>query len=370
MKVLMTADTVGGVWTYALELARALAPQDVTVALATMGTLPTPEQWEEAAGVPNLTIHESRFKLEWMDDPWDNVARAGDWLLQLAADLHPDLVHLNGYVHAALPWPAPRLVVGHSCVLSWWRAVHGEEAPAAWHRYHAEVRRGLLAADQVIAPTHAMLSALQAHYGPLPAGRVIPNGRDAALFRPQAKEAFILAVGRLWDAAKNIGALAAVAPALPWPVVVAGTDQHPQGGTAALPTVRPLGQLSTAALAPWVGRAAIYALPARYEPFGLSALEGALAGCALVLGDIPSLRELWDGAALFVPPDDTGALESALRTLIEDPAGRTGLMQRARRRALALTPQHMAAGYLTVYRRLLEISLPHSVLTQYALRSA
>ncbi len=32
-------------------------------------------------------------------------------------------------------------------------------------------------------------------------------------------------------------------------------------------------------------------LPARYEPFGLSVLEAALSGCALVLGDIPSLRE-------------------------------------------------------------------------------
>ena len=37
MKILMTADTVGGVWTYALELAGALAPHGVEVALATMG---------------------------------------------------------------------------------------------------------------------------------------------------------------------------------------------------------------------------------------------------------------------------------------------------------------------------------------------
>ena len=52
-----------------------------------------------------------------------------------------------------------------------------------------------------------------------------------------------------------------------------------------------------------MGRAAIYALPARYEPFGLSILEAALSGCALVIGDIPSLREIWADAALFVPSD-------------------------------------------------------------------
>ena len=31
---------------------------------------------------------------------------------------------LNAYVHAALPFGRPVLVVAHSCVTSWWRAVH------------------------------------------------------------------------------------------------------------------------------------------------------------------------------------------------------------------------------------------------------
>ena len=39
---------------------------------------------------------------------------------------------------------------------------------------------------------------------------------------------------------------------------------------------------------------------ARYEPFGLAVLEAAQAGMRLVLSDIPSFRELWDGAATFV----------------------------------------------------------------------
>ena len=35
--VLMTADPIGGVWTYVLELCRELGKTDVNVALATMG---------------------------------------------------------------------------------------------------------------------------------------------------------------------------------------------------------------------------------------------------------------------------------------------------------------------------------------------
>ena len=59
-----------------------------------------------------------------------------------------------------------------------------------------------------------MLDALEAHYGPLHRGRVVPNGRDALLFTPRTKEPFILAAGRLWDEAKNLSVLAASAPAL------------------------------------------------------------------------------------------------------------------------------------------------------------
>ena len=42
----MTTDTVGGVWTYALELADALAERDVEVTLAVQGD-PTPGQRDE-----------------------------------------------------------------------------------------------------------------------------------------------------------------------------------------------------------------------------------------------------------------------------------------------------------------------------------
>jgi glycosyltransferase involved in cell wall biosynthesis len=98
-----------------------------------------------------------------------------------------------------------------------------------------------------------------------------------------------------------------------------------------------------------MGRASIYALPARYEPFGLSALEAALAGCALVLGDIPSLRELWRDAALFVDPDDHERLTHTLQRLIDDYELRRTIAQRCRARALAFDSRTMAAGYLRAY---------------------
>ena len=354
-RILMTADTVGGVWTYALELARALHQNgNCEIALATMGRPLSPRQWEEAHAVPNLRVHEGRFKLEWMDDPWDDVRRAGDWLLDLEARLRPDVVHLNGYAHGNLPFRAPVLCVGHSCVLSWWRAVKGEDAPPEWGAYRRAVRQGLWSAHAVAAPTPAMLRALQTHYGPLPDAFVVPNGRDPSLFSITDKEPVILSAGRLWDEAKNVGALASAAPALPapWAVHVAGEARHPEGGEAAPPNVHLLGLLSPRALAGRLARASIYALPARYEPFGLSALEAALSGCALVLGDIPSLREVWGDAAVFVSPDDPDALRHALQSLAQDPALRTRLANAALSRARAYTPRRMADGYREIYGKI------------------
>ena len=184
----MTADAVGGVWSYAAALVRALPQVEFT--LAVMG--PPPRET-----LPNL--RHAPFKLEWMDEPWDDVERAGAWLLELAAEVKPDLIHLNGYVHASLPWPAPVLVVAHSCVLSWWEAVKGEPAPALWRRYRDAVTKGIAAADMVVAPTRTMLAAVERHYGRPRAARVVPNGIALDAFRPAEKEPFVFAAGRVWE---------------------------------------------------------------------------------------------------------------------------------------------------------------------------
>jgi glycosyltransferase involved in cell wall biosynthesis len=346
----MTLDPVGGVFTYGVELARALGRHGVRVSLATMGARLRRDQSHCLARLGNVDAHESTFQLEWMEEPWRDVSRAGDWLAGLEARLGPDLVHLNGYVHAARPWRVPVVVVGHSCVCCWWRAVRRRAAPEPWARYRAAVAAGLSAADAVVAPTRAALDDLCREYGPIPRARVVPNAREPRALPPRPKRPFVLYAGRLWDEAKNVQALQAVAGRLPWPVCVAGDAQPPGGRRVPLDGLWVLGALAPVALAQWFGRAAIYALPARYEPFGLSALEAGLAGCALVLGDIPSLREVWGEAAVFVDPEDPEALAAALRRLIADEQARGRLASLARARALEFSPERMAEGYLAAYR--------------------
>lgn len=351
-RVLVTADTVGGVWTYTRVLVDQLAEAGLEVVVAAMGGEPSAAASRAMTETDGVALFAAEYDLEWMPDPWEDVDAAADWLMAICRHTDPDLVHLNNFAHGTLDWNRPSLMVGHSCVLSWFRAVEDRPAPPRFEAYRQRVEAGLQAADTVAAPTEAMLSALDRHYGPFPDTRVIPNGLPTEPFESRPAEPFVLTAGRLWDEAKNAGAVREVAPELSWPVFVAGTQQAPDGREIPLEGVETLGHLSRAELRNWYARAGIYALPARYEPFGLTPLEAGLSGCALVLGDIDSLREVWGEAALFVDPESTGELAEALETLVDDGALRREMARRASRRAREYGAERMGERYLQLYRQL------------------
>ncbi len=352
MKILMTTDTVGGVWTYALELSRALSPYQVQVFLATLGAPLTESQRRDVEAVENVTLFESDYRLEWMQDAWDDVIRSQEWLREVANQAQPDLIHANTYCHAAMEWDTPVLVVGHSCVLSWHQEVRGQPAGPEWDRYRDLVTQSLHNADLVVAPTCAMLSMLERHYGALPRKRAILNGLRTGQRPVTPKEEFVFTAGRLWDEAKNIAAVARAAPQITWPVRVAGLP-NPDGNDVEVPAVEFLGRLSVNAIHDLFARASIYALPARYEPFGLTPLEAALGGCALVLGDIETLHEVWGDAARFVSPNDHVALAQTVNQLIDDPSRRREMADRAFARAQELNSERKGAAYASTYRELL-----------------
>ena len=77
-------------------------------------------------------------------------------------------------------------------------------------------------------------------------------------------------------------------------------------------------------------------------------IEAAQAGAALVLSDIATFRELWDEAALFVPPDDPAAIATAANALLDDPARAIALGAAARHRAGRYTAEVMAERMLAV----------------------
>lgn len=352
-RILMTADAVGGVWSYALDLVRHLAPHGIEVLLAVMGAAPDRSQQQEAAHIENLQLVAKPFALEWYTDVSDQeLERSGEWLRSLATNFHADIVHLNGYAHAAQSWDVPTVVVAHSCVCSWWLSVHGELPPGSWNSYRGRVMAGLRSASAVIAPTAWMLRTLEDVYGRcFRSGQVIRNFSSVPA-ETTAKEPFIFACGRLWDEAKNVRLLDRIASRLEWPLHIAGSADAPDGARASLSGAHFDGRLSRSGLSNRLATAAIFAHPAKYEPFGLGVLEAARNSCALVLADIPPLRELWDGCAMFASPGDPGEWTQSLNRLARDSAFREYLSSRALERASEYNAGGAAAQYAEVYNAL------------------
>lgn len=356
--VLMTADTVGGVWTYCMELCATLS--EVTFHLVTAGAPLQPDQVKTAASLSNVVLYETTYKLEWMDDPWQDIDASGEWLLQLEQELQPNLVHLNSFAYAGLPFHAPKLVVAHSDVFSWWQSVKGTLPGHEWSEYFSRVKRGLESADLVVSPTRASLALMQQVYGFENETRVVHNGRHTVLFHNGIKQPQVMAMGRMWDEAKNLHLVLEAAPHMQCGVKIAG-DLHFENNTTDLggQSVQYLGRLSPAAVANELATTAVYVLPARYEPFGLSALEAALSGCALVLSSLPTLHELWGDAAMYVEPDDAISLACAVNELVSHPVLLEAMAAKARGRALQFSAYRMGQEYMSLYRTLTKQVIPN-----------
>ncbi|MGZ4814106.1 MAG: glycosyltransferase family 4 protein [Terriglobales bacterium] len=356
MHVLVTADTVGGVWTYTRELVTGLSQRGVRVTLVSFGEIPTAAQCQWLEGLRNVDLRATAFRLEWMQSSQDDLRASSEFLESLVRETRPDLLHLSQYCYGALKVDVPKIVVGHSDVISWWVAVHGQEPPEdEWIREYCDVvRAGLTEADVVVAPSRWMLDQLREHHGTIRQGVVIYNGRNPALFNPHvSKEDLVLAVGRAWDRAKQVSLLTEASHNMP--VWVVGAEEHPDPAFRSHKVnrgrgVRYCGERNEAQLRQLFGRASIYAATSRYEPFGLAPVEAALSRCAVIANDIPTFRELWGESAFYFRRNDAGDLARAIEELRGDRELRTTYANLAYRRAnQRFRAERMINDYMNLY---------------------
>ena len=354
MRLLLTTDAVGGVWQYATELAQALGPLDVETVLVLLGPPPVAEQRARAGAIEGVTLIETGLELDWLATDERDVARSAARIAEIAGDLDCDIVQLNTpALGAAQRFSSPVISVAHSCLLTWWKTVEARYLPDdfAWR---AELNgQGLRLADATVAPTRAFASATADAYALPVLPRAVHNGRTpfvAAAAAPWQPSAFT--AGRLWDRGKNVATLDRACALLDLPFSAAGATTRPGGDVVELTNLRALGRLGEAEMRQELARRPIFASAALYEPFGLCVLEAASAGCPLVLSDIPTFRELWEGAALFVPALDAQGFAATIGQLAYDPALHAALGGAARQRAAQYTPAATAMAMLGIYQSL------------------
>lgn len=365
MRVLLTTDTIGGVWTFTRDLTEGLLERGHHVQLASLGREPSNEQSSWAASIKErapdrFTYHPSSFGLEWQQDNGGAYLDAEAWLVGLAQAFSPDVLHVSQFCFGCLPVQAPVLITAHSDILSWGKACrppHGLE-PSPWRdRYIALASAGLAQATAVAAPTRWMLEALQEHFSMPHMTVVVPNGRPVLRPSGSTRKLQAISAGRLWDEAKNMAVLLQVRS--PMPILIAGETTHDGAYAPDLgPAVELLGPLRQSALFKHLNESSIYIAPAVYEPFGLAVLEAGLCGCALLLNDLPSFREIWSDSALYFQSAEE--LSALLAKLAASPALLAQQRDLAYRQSLFYSADRMVDAYLSLYSQMMQVRLSAS----------
>lgn len=362
-RILLTTDAVGGVWRYTIDLASGLSAHGIPPIVAVLGPAPTQAHRDEANAIPTLHLVQTGLPLDWTAETPAALAHATNNLATLATLMSAQSIHLHApALVGQAEWPAPAVAVAHSCVGTWWNAVRTGPLPPDFAWRAAAAAAGLARAAAIIAPSAAHATALRTVYGPLPI-QVVHNGimlskqypepntsptPDPANPSRQTRDRAILTAGRLWDEAKSAALLDQAAATLDAPIRAAGPTEGPNGARIHFSNLQTLGTLNPEAMAQAYATSTVYASLARYEPFGLAVLEAAQSGMRLVLSDIPTFRELWDGVATFVPlAAGPATLAHILREALDSP-GDGGARERAKR----YTQTAMVEGTLAVHRAL------------------
>jgi glycosyltransferase involved in cell wall biosynthesis len=347
MRLLLVTDAVGGVWAYSIELARALQRLGIETVIAVMGPSPAAKQRDEAAG---LRLIDTGLPLEWLDTNPREIRRAGEAIAESV-----DLVQTSSAALLAdVRFRQPCVAVQHSCVASWWAAVKRAPMPFdfQWRRELADA--GLRRASAIVAPSIAFAAETARIYDAKVPVNAVHNGRSIMSSARVPQGQFVFTASRLWDEGKDVATLDAAAGRLRVPFQAAGPTRGPNGASARFDHLELLGEIGAVRMAGLYSARPVYASAALYEPFGLSVLEAAQAGCALVLSDIPTHREIWNGAAIFAPLRDARAFADAIQDLIDDPDEREQLGRLAQARARFYTPDRMARGMAEIYDRVVQ----------------
>jgi glycosyltransferase involved in cell wall biosynthesis len=368
----LAGQRAGGIATYALELAAALAAAPAEFRLTVLrhrrgGRLPLPPHVQQRRA---LTPAHHR---------WESVAFGLE-----AAATRPDLLHLPDFVPPAVR-RCPAVVTVHDLAFLHWPEI----LDADGRRYYGQVHQAAASADHIIAVSEAtrrdvcdLLAVPPAKVTVIPeaAGAafrpVSPAEAPAAVARAAARPAvadltlgrrgpYLLTVGTI-EPRKNLplllrayDRLVAAWPAAPR-LVLAG-----RAGWLADETWRTLDRLAARDRVAWIdgpttpelallyAGALALAFPSRYEGFGLPALEAMACGAPVLASDGSALREHVAGAGWLLPPDDEAAWTEALAAISRDAEARARLAAAGRRRAATYTWAAAAEATKAVYRKAL-----------------
>ena len=285
------------------------------------------------ADFPKLPTNIHHRKLLWPSKYFWTHIRLG----LAIRGLSPDVTFVGGNI---IPFftPPPIVTIIHDLVFLEHPELHTGKTVVA-HRFAA--KRAVKRAHVVISGTQATLSKIKELF-PKVRSRlaVVRWGVDHAIYNSNVRandrevlsrfglldKKYFIFVGRL-EAKKNIGSLLEAFRDVKKKrdnieLVLAGE----KSGEFNFEGISVLGYQKSDVVAALFRHALAFVFPTKYEGFGLPVLEAQSCGCPVIVSDIPVLREVSGGAALFVSPDSK-SVAASMFSLIDDEIKRQSLMR-------------------------------------------
>ncbi len=290
-----------------------------------------------------------------------------------------DLFHFSGQYNVT-PLDLPYTVTVHDIMYFPLRKLEIEQATSFWKRLQWKLdlwwmtRRGKKELGQAvgfIAVSQYTKDDLLKHLNiPLDHTTVVYNGIDTdfitttrsttstVLEKYHFPKRYILTVAP-FESRKNLGnmikACLALQEDIPFIIV---TKDHPAPSLEIQTLIkqnpkriRLIMDLSKEDLVALYQKATIFLFATNYEGFGLPVLEAMAVGTPVITSTTTSLPEVAGDAALLVDPSDTGAITSALSTLLSDEVLRTSLIKKGLERVNEFSYQKAAEETLTFFSR-------------------
>ena len=273
----------------------------------------------------------------------------------------------NGaFTNFATGAPCPHTALSRACLAE--ACDRRGQAHKAWRAARHAVQRRVFQpqSSPPVLAIHAAMRPLLARAG-IPAEAIHPLPNPVTPFSTTRivaeRNGDVLFVGRI-EATKGADLALAAARRAAMPIMLVGDGADRARLAAEYPEAHFAGRLAPAAIGALAASARVLVMPSRYpEPYGLAAMEAALAGLPVILPPSALLAPdlVAAGAAIAVDPRDAEAFAAALTALAADD-GRVEAMSRAAfaaTRHLALSPEEWIDALLAHYSaRLGRVQVP------------
>jgi glycogen(starch) synthase len=375
---------VGGLGRHVEALARQLAAGGHDVRVVTRGEAPT-GRTERVAGVRVVRAAVDPIAIDFTTESLLAWSQASEHALLRAAlpvvrRWRPDVIHAHdwlvaqGAVTLSEVTGAPVVATLHATEAGrhqGWLPTPLNVAIHSVERWLARRAAAVITCSTAMQDETTRLFELAAD-----SVAVVPNGIDAARWRPSTAQVraararfggegpLLVYAGRLvhekgvQTLLAGVRELRAAHPGLR--AVIAGTGVHESTLRAQARRLRIMRAVDWPGFVPETdlpnlfGAADVVVVPSFYEPFGIVALEAAVAGAPLVVAETGGLRDLADAgvAAASFPAGDADELVAAVGKVLVDPAAaQRGARRAARIVARDYTWTAVAGQTVAVYER-------------------